>query len=473
MVSQAHAFPADDQWVEVLRLGVPMADPSGDPAPDIVGSSSDGALAWFADASVVSFRVRLDDPTTASAGVVGVVLNRDGDGATYDVLLVADGPGNEVAAYTADGAAGLQPTWTRVDGEAAGVRVRVAAPYLDFEISRSIVETAGWASDEAGFGTVMTGSAVGTWTDVLGCADLACAPADLYSVAMVVDTDSDGLTTPQELYLGLPPTDADADDDGLLDSQESAVDDLDEDGLVDARDCDSDGDGIVDGVELGVTEPTSGTAENGCFSPDQDPGTTTDPAVGDTDGGGLLDGVEDVNRNGAVDAWETDPNDRTDDADVDGDGIADVLEAQGDDGVIDDLDSDGDGLVDAVEWLWDIDEDGIPAFQDADSDGDGFPDSEEGAADTDADGWVDALDLDSDADGRADADEGRGDLDCDGIENRLDGDDFDGYCDSAEVDPNFEDENIERPAGELGRCAHGSPSLWLAPLALLLVRRKR
>lgn len=64
------------------------------------------------------------------------------------------------------------------------------------------------------------------------------------------------------------------------------------------------------------------------FAPDKDPSTTTDPTVVDSEnsgaGDGLADGVEDKNKNGRVDAGETDPNV----ADSDGDGLRDAERTQ-------------------------------------------------------------------------------------------------------------------------------------------------
>ncbi|MBC8328774.1 MAG: hypothetical protein H8E31_08510 [Planctomycetes bacterium] len=110
------------------------------------------------------------------------------------------------------------------------------------------------------------------------------------------------------------PLDLDSDDDGLEDGAE----DLDSDGAkgvteTDAANADSDSDGLPDGLELGLTAGTLDT--NGAvFVPDSDPLTTTDPLAADTDLGGVEDGVEDQSRDGAVNTWETDPNNGGDEA---------------------------------------------------------------------------------------------------------------------------------------------------------------
>lgn len=138
------------------------------------------------------------------------------------------------------------------------------------------------------------------------------------------------------------PYDADFDDDGLADGLESFFD-TDSDGLPGILDPDSDDDGLPDGLESGVTSPvlppfppvggcpavvgTNVSSPN--FRQDLDPLTTTDRLLADTDGGGVLDGVEDANHNGRVDASETDPRNPLDDggqADSDGDGLSDAYE---------------------------------------------------------------------------------------------------------------------------------------------------
>ena len=73
--------------------------------------------------------------------------------------------------------------------------------------------------------------------------------------------------------------------------------------------CDTDGDGIQDGTELGYTLSDANPDTNtGIFQPDLDPSTTTDPLDADSDNNGWMDGAEDTNHNGQVDNGEKDPN---------------------------------------------------------------------------------------------------------------------------------------------------------------------
>jgi cysteine-rich repeat protein len=195
----------------------------------------------------------------------------------------------------------------------------------------------------------------------------------------IEDADRDGALDPGETS----PIDDDHDDDGLLDGAEDA----DADGLLDPGEtspllADSDGDTVQDGTEAGLAAPQGLDTDGAVFIPDADPNNTTSPLLPDTDAGSTPDGVEDVNRNGAVDPGECDPNDPSDDlqcVDSDGDGLADQAEIDLGLDPLDD-DSDDDGLPDGLEVSGPTDP------LDDDSDDDGLLD---GLEDTDADGLVD------------------------------------------------------------------------------------
>ncbi|MEM7246790.1 MAG: hypothetical protein AAF533_15670 [Acidobacteriota bacterium] len=238
------------------------------------------------------------------------------------------------------------------------------------------------------------------------------------------DLDMDGLPDVVETGLGLDPTMADSDGDGIDDGEEVlegadgfATDpldvDTDDDGIADGEelmlgtdptDADSDADGLQDVTELGrdmaIPDPDGmgpflGT-DPAVFVPDADPASTTDPLNPDSDAGGVPDGIEDRNANGSVDAGEIDPTpgNAADDADRDGDDLPDVLEvALGTDPDV--ADTDGDGIRDGEELIPGADGRTSDPL-DLDSDDDGLSDGAElplgtdpSNPDTDGDGIQD------------------------------------------------------------------------------------
>ena len=120
-----------------------------------------------------------------------------------------------------------------------------------------------------------------------------------------VDSDGDGILNGDELRLGTNPLDVDTDDDGIWDGRELQW-------LLNPLSADTDNDGIQDGTEIGLTcemvmqamsavkEGVKGTDFNK-FQPDLDPTCMTNPRNADSDGGGVVDGLEDCNANGRVD----------------------------------------------------------------------------------------------------------------------------------------------------------------------------
>ena len=228
----------------------------------------------------------------------------------------------------------------------------------------------------------------------------ASSAGDLFELAGIVasipaftDKDGDTLADDEEILIGTKMDDADSDDDGVPDALEGCEDsancgspaytkDADGDGVINALDPDSDGDGLFDGTELGLDCSLKDTnkAAGRCV-PDADMGkTVTNPTVADTDGGGVKDGSEDINLNGMVDSGETDPtlghgDDDAQIADGDGDGLSDGLEGQLGSNPSD-ADSDDDGLMDGqeVDPAVDTDGDGLRNVLDVDSDNDALPD---------------------------------------------------------------------------------------------------
>ena len=136
-------------------------------------------------------------------------------------------------------------------------------------------------------------------------------PTYIYLNYLAADTDKDGLKNIIEDNYCTDPNIADTDSDGIIDGFE----DKNQDGIVDAGETDpcnidTDADGIQDGTENGLTLDDVGPDTNlGIFQEDLDPLTTTDPLLADTDSDTYKDGFEDANRNGRVDAGESDPDD--------------------------------------------------------------------------------------------------------------------------------------------------------------------
>jgi hypothetical protein len=145
--------------------------------------------------------------------------------------------------------------------------------------------------------------------------------------------------------------------------------------------ADTDGDGIGDRFE--VCPGLSGNCQPAATI-DTDADATPDCLDSDSDGDGIPDSVE-----GGVSQWSIPPRD------ADGDGTPDYR----------DSDSDNDGIPDAIEGSADTDLDTVPNYLDWDSDGDGKADSIEGTGDADGDGipnYRDSNDSDgpsADADG--------------------------------------------------------------------------
>ena len=293
----------------------------------------------------------------------------------------------------------------------------------------------------------------------------------LYWVLFVemLDLDEDGLSDTWEPTVGLDPTLADTDGDGLTDGEEV----LDEG--TDPLEPDTDGDGLSDGEEV---------REHG-----------TDPLVADTDGGGVSDGAEvlvdgtdpldgsdditdpDSDGDGLTDSEEelagTDP----DDPDTDGDGLSDGEEVTEHGTDPSDPDTDGDGLGDGEELeTWETDP------LDADSDGDGLSDGEEAL-----EHGTDPNDSDTDGDGLSDGDEvlehgtdpKEQDTDSGGV---SDGEEIAAGTDPLDGEDDVPVDAVDDPEGGelayLGGCSHAAATripvaLLLSGLALLGLRRRR
>jgi len=215
-------------------------------------------------------------------------------------------------------------------------------------------------------------------------------PCEPDNFAMVCDTDGDGITDGVELANGTNPNSEDSDGDGISDAIEDGTTDTDGDGVVDALDPDADNDGLNDGDEVGA---------NPLMPVDTDGDGTPDYLEPDSDNDGIPDSIE-----GDVDT-DNDGIPNYLDSDSDNDGIPDTLE----DDLAVGLDTDGDNIDDAYD---------VDATGGADSNNDGIDDALM-PIDTDGDGVLNYLDLDSDNDGIPDTVEADIDLLADGDNDQI------------------------------------------------------
>ena len=295
------------------------------------------------------------------------------------------------------------------------------------------------------------------------------------SIALLADSDGDGIPDTWEVAHGLDPRNyydafADTDGDGIPNRDEYRLG-------FDPQQADSDGNGIPDGQEDRDGDGLPDAWELKYFNSP----TTAEPGV-DTDTDGLTNLEEfqhgtnpllvDSDYDGMPDGWEVahglDPNDAYDGyTDSDGDGLYNYEEyhlgfnpfsADSDgDGITDDLeDRDGDGLPDIWEYRFfsdptaavasaDDDEDGLTNLEEylhgthplwSDSDGDGLPDGWEVAMGLDPTSPTDGHYVDSDGDGLTNYEEYclgfnplSTDSDGDGIPDNLEDRDGDGLLD--------------------------------------------
>lgn len=451
--------PADEtDWVALTRAGATIDDPfddhdrDGEAAPDAIDcvgdtSASAPALYWHATLDYLSFRVRVDDSPwldETDGDLLPInwsfLIDTDANDLDFEYVISVDGisPSAQLWENAADEAGVVLSTITLnqyVDDDPLGTYVQIVEAgsnihtvgdwFVDVAFPVSSLPTSAFLANSFRVAVVSNNATTPTEADndLCGFDDSTTLGelSDVWSDAIGIDQDMDGRTDLEEADFGTDETDGDTDDDGLTDGQEY---NLGTDPFI----CDSDADHLPDGLEAGVVLPYEGTDPlAGCFVADADSTTTTSPMDGDTDLGSVNDGDEDRNRNGKIDAWETDPNDPTDDVDTDGDGLADVVEAMCDLTGTDD-DQDGDGQLDEEEGYEDTDGDGRPDFCDDDDDGDSVPTIDESENDGDDDGLDDYLDPDSDNNGTPDADELDTDVDCDATVDAYDVNDSDGPC---------------------------------------------
>ncbi len=414
---------SDELTVDLIipELLVQNPGPSTDPAPMVSGTTdqADGALvvvsladgSFVCEAVVINLawscrtQVQLETGTTnltvttedaagnlaEAAAEVRVVeaTDTDGDGAPDDLEGTGDFDADGVANYLdldSDNDSIPDAVEGVIDSDEDGKR-----NYLDIDSDNDgiadLIEAAGGDFSEfesAGMfdGVISVGAN--------GLADILESGAESGNAPTPRDTDGDGVAD----YL-----DHDSDNDSIADSIENAYVsvsgdylrqdgltvaalDTDADGVPNYRDIDSDQDGIADLIETRLRD-TDGDRRVDAFS-DLDLNGITDAATGlapDLDEDGVANFI---------------------DADSDGDGISDLIEAggvdQNRDGIHDsEADANGNGVPDSID---------STVTLGADLDGDSIDDLYDSdyisAGDSDEDGIINAYDSDANGDGMID-----------------------------------------------------------------------
>lgn len=197
------------------------------------------------------------------------------------------------------------------------------------------------------------------------------APVTITAVFIVdnPDLDGDGCTNTDEITAGTDPNNPDTDGDGEGDCAEIGPDP--------SNPLDSDGDGIIDGLESSILDVDGDGVNN-----ESDP-ANTDPCIPNPNAGPC-----DQDGDGLTNAEETTAGTTPTNPDTDGDGINDGDEITNGTNPLDpcdppnatpqcNIDTDGDGILDGSEAQYGTDP------NNPDTDGDGINDGDEVANDTD------------------------------------------------------------------------------------------
>ena len=476
--------------VDLTPPGTPTVNSqiTGDTTPTITGSydASDAAGGFSVTVNGVTYT--LGDGNLSAAGnnwSLTIPAGNELSETTYSVTAtVTDAAGNNSSDVTAN-----------------ELVVDLSAPTAPTVVSQITTDTTPTitgtydASDAAGgFSVTVNGvtytlgdgnlSAVGNNWSLTIPAGNAVANGTYEVVATAIDAggNSIGDSSSNELIVGIDSDgdgiidsiDLDDDNDGIPDTEEgNGTVDTDGDGIPDSLDLDSDNDGLLDVLESGISNA----------------------AALDVDGDGRIDNSNTFGSNGLADLVETFADSGTinytvvdtdgdgvrdfRDLDSDNDGIPDVTESGGADGDGDGIIGDGTPAVDSNglpsgggQDPIDTDGDGVPDQRDIDSDNDGIKDIiEAGGTDNDNDGKVDGF-VDNDGDG---FDDGTA-----ATPLPLTDTDLDGIPDYQEVDAAAPSGAIRTGLKGYGGCtvSHQHPDidpilLLLMLLALAAANRKR
>ena len=270
---------------------VSTADVDGDGDVDVLSAShDDDKIAWYENTDGEgTFGPQRVISTLADGATCVTAADIDGDG-DEDVVSSSMND-NEIAWYeNLDGLGGFGPQQV-ISTAAAGATAVVAADvdadgWIDVLSASTNDGRVSWFRNTDGYGSFgprndVTSSLSSAWsifaTDVDGDSDVDVLATGVFSTTsawfenlnatdvLKKDTDEDGLDDLQELTNGLDPRDGDQNQNGQPDGQ----DDWDLDGLDNVTEAvegtlldndDSDGDGLIDGVEVGgpkfVSQPS-------------------------------------------------------------------------------------------------------------------------------------------------------------------------------------------------------------------------
>ncbi len=272
-LASAQTWPTDDQWrLLYCGEGLPAFDPVMDEPGatnerDVVGDSTQEAIYFFADATFLYFRMRVEDSPASGSDFRpfgwGVALDSDSVRTTYEVLAMVDGnldvvrldrntdqrllddpadpPESNITSYPTTTHARAVPaenTFLSSFGGDGDFFVDWALPLADLAAAGVV------ASTEIVLVMGTSSNAVSINADLV-CHDGSRGEPRLSEVSTnalrpdgqpVADADGDGLTDAEETRIGTSTSNPDTDGDGFTDAEEvrAGSDPLDPDSTPDS-----------------------------------------------------------------------------------------------------------------------------------------------------------------------------------------------------------------------------------------------